>query len=145
MEWKQSNKCFNIYSDINVFERAFGSRERRSVTLAFLDREVSNLYNEVGAVCSYVLRIKPDTSNNPAHANGWFFFISQMLRWAGWLCVHKYVRVCDQCCQSALLNPFVDRPWGFHFIQFLWRMSSMEFSVTVMDDKTLTVGSIYLG
>ena len=73
MEWKQCNKCFNIYSDINAYERAFRSRERRSVTLfyPFLDGgEVSNLYNEVGAVCSYVLGIKPDTSNNPAHANG---------------------------------------------------------------------------
>ena len=64
--------------------------ERRTAMLfyLFLDREVSNLNNEVGPVWSYVLRITPDTSDNTAHTVD-DLFVPQTLRW---------MRVCDLVC-----------------------------------------------
>ena len=92
MEWKQSNKCFNIYSDINAFESAFGSRERRSVMqfYPFLDREVLNLYNEVGAVCSYVLRTLQTIQRT---RTGGFLYHKCCAGLAGCVCINMCVCV----------------------------------------------------
>ena len=75
----------------------------------FLDREVSNLNNEVGPVWSYVLRITPDTSDNTAHTVD-DLFVPQMLRWirvcviwsALWDVGHEHERERKPCPQPAL-------------------------------------------
>ena len=73
----------------------------------FLDREVSNLNNEVGPVWSYVLRITPDTSDNTAHTVD-DLFVPQMLRWmrvCGLVCAvgrgHEHERERKPCPQPA--------------------------------------------
>ena len=82
--------------------------ERRTAALFYLslDREVSNLGNEVGPVWRYVLRITPDTSDNTAHTVDDLF----VLRWirvcvvwsALWDVGHEHERERKPCPQPAL-------------------------------------------